>query len=206
MIQSTTFIHHNIVKHIVTDNITQNGTIVLSSNIYKPNGNLSVLLAIDSALFGEDKFFQNKSQLFKTFESWIWPFEKKFGLKLHFSTFKLFTPGENDSLFFTLEKLYEDIPWTPTYSVNDPNLNKNGADVLISIQEEYNTGRNHANAILGNALIFAYNQPAYWTTRQLIFIHELAHLFGAEHEAEGEVPNDWYGNASKSIMDYEDFL
>lgn len=204
MIPSSAILHYNIVKHTFLDTIAQNGTIISSANVYKPNGNLSALLAIDSALFGEDKFFQNKSQIFKTFKSWVWPFEKKFGIKLHFSTYHLFTPEENDSLFFTLEKLYEDIPWIPTYSVNDPNLDKNGVDILITIQEEYNTGRNHANAILGNALIFAYNQPAYWTTRQLIFIHELAHLFGATHESEGEVPDDWYGNASRSIMDYED--
>ncbi len=204
MVQSTDLINYNLVKYSIPDTIAQNDTVFLSSNIYRPNGNLSAQLAIDSALFGKDKFFKNKSQLLKKLKSWIWPFEKKFEIKLHFSTYHLFTPEENDSLFLTLEKLYVDIPWTPTYTVNDPNLDKNEADILIAIQEEYNTGRNHANAILGNALIFAYNQPAYWTTRQLIFIHELAHLFGGVHEAEGEVPTDWYGNASKSIMDYED--
>jgi hypothetical protein len=71
-------------------------------------------------------------------------------------------------------------------------------------QKEYNGGRNHANAILGNSFIVAHNQPASWTTPQLILLHELAHLFGGEHLTGGEVPQSWYGSAAYTILDYED--
>ncbi|MFX0087053.1 MAG: hypothetical protein ACFFAU_15450, partial [Candidatus Hodarchaeota archaeon] len=86
----------------------------------------------------------------------------------------------------------------------DPLLNTNGYDILVIYQKSYNSGNNHVNAIFGNALIIAHEQPATWTTRQLIFVHELGHLFGGEHDEDGNIPFDWYGSAERSIMDYGD--
>ncbi len=171
---------------------------------YEQNGNFSALLAIDSSLFGSNRFFPNFSYLINTFEYWVQPFETKFGVNLHFPTVQFFTPGVNDSLFETLDTLYTNLSWIPTYSLDDPHLDNNGYDILVAYQESYNGGRNHANALLGNALIIAHDQPLTWTTRQLILMHELCHLFGGEHDEDGEVDAEWYGNASRSILDYED--
>ena len=177
---------------------------ISSYSKYEPNGNISVLLTIDSSLYGSDRFFPNMSYLVETFEYWVQPFETRFGVNLHFSTVVFFTPGMNDSLFETLEILYTNLSWIPTYSLDDPNLTNNGYDILVAYQKSYNGGRNHANSLLGNALIIAHEQPLTWTTRQLILMHELCHLFGGEHDEDGNVPVEWYGNASRSILDYED--
>lgn len=173
------------------------------SNVYRPTGSMAALLALDASLLGPTNFFPNLSMVQQIFKAWITPFETKFGITIHIPRVWLFSPGKNDSLYDTLSKVYDELPWLPTSAVNSPGLDKNGYDILMVYQKEYNSGRNHVNAILGNSLIIAHNQPGSWTTPQLILLHELAHLFGGEHLAEGEVPRSWYGDASLTILDYE---
>lgn len=176
---------------------------ILPSHIYRPTGSIAALLALDDSLFGLGSFF-NRSTVQRLFKTWLTPFEKKFGINIHIAKIWLFTPDENDSLFDTMSAVQIDLPWLPTSTINSPDLEKNGYDILMIYQKEYNGGGNHANAILGNSFIIAHNQPGLWTTPQLMLLHELAHLFGGEHLEGGEVPKSWYGSAAYSILDYED--
>ncbi len=176
----------------------------LNFSKYESDGNFSALLLVDSSLIGIGNYFHNKNDAVNRFNSWCKPFENKLSVNLNFPIIKTFTPGINDSLWDTMDNLCDNIPWKKTFSRKDPNLSANGYDILVIYQKSYNSGNNHVNAIFGNALIISHEQPMTWTTKQLIFIHELGHLFGGEHDEEGNVPSDWYGSAARSIMDYGD--
>lgn len=173
-------------------------------NRYLPNGNSSVLIALDSKLLGPDKFFTDVNYTIEIFEGWVEPFEKKFNINFQIRNITTFTPALNDSLDDSLVKVPEQLSWTLSSGVADPKVNGNGYDMLIIYQEHYGLGRNRVNSIKGNALIIAHNQPLGWTSRQLILLHEIGHLFGALHDEYGVVPPLWYGSAEYSIMNYTD--
>ncbi|MHA2168001.1 MAG: M12 family metallo-peptidase, partial [Candidatus Hodarchaeales archaeon] len=173
-------------------------------NSYYPDGNISVLVAVDTHLLGEDELFIDFLDVKMTFESWMLPFETRFNNKFHVCNVTTFTPGEDDSLDVSIEKVANDLSWTFSSGVNDPSVNGNNYDFLIIFQEEYNTGQNRANAIYGNALIISHNQ--LWTSDQLILLHEIGHLFGGVHDENGSISPQSYGSASRSIMSYDDIL
>ena len=172
-------------------------------NRYYPDGNISVLVAVDTHLLGEDKYFYDYSSVKAKFEFWLKPFEKRFDIKFHVCGVTTFTPGENDSLDVSIVKVASDISWTFAEGVNDPLVNGNNYDLLIIFQEDYSEGHNRANAIYGNALIISYDQ--FWVSDQLILLHEVGHIFGGEHYEDGYIPPVWYGpNNSHTIMSYTD--
>jgi len=173
-------------------------------NRYLPNGNSSVLIALDSKLLGSEKFFTDVNHAIQIFETWVEPFEKKFDINIRIKNIATFTPASNDSLDNSLDKVPEQLSWTLSTSVADSKVNGNGYDWLIIYQEHYGLGRNRVNSIKGNALIIAHNQPLSWTSRQLILLHEIGHLFGALHDGNGVVSPSWYGSAEYSIMNYTD--
>ncbi len=174
-------------------------------NTYRPDGNSSVLLALDSGLYGEGKVFENESIAINIFERWLNPFENLFNITFHVRNVTLYTPGSNDSLDSSMSKVPSDLSWNLATSVTDPDINGNGYDWLIIYQENYLGGRNRANAIGGNALIISHNQPLSWTSRQLILLHEVGHIFTGEHLADGVIPEEWYGDrGDQSIMSYDD--
>ncbi|MHA1236160.1 MAG: hypothetical protein ACTSQ9_00690 [Candidatus Hodarchaeales archaeon] len=173
-------------------------------NSYYPDGNISVLVAVDTHLLGEDKFFNDYSSVKAVFEYWLIPFENRFNINFNVYDVKTFTPGENDSLDVSIGKVTSDLSWTFADGINDTLVNGNNYDFLIIYQKDYMGGRNQANAIFGNALIIAHNQIATWTTRQLILLHEVGHIFGGVHYADGVIPPEWYGSASHTIMSYDD--
>ncbi len=173
-------------------------------NNYYPDGNISILVAVDTHLLGEDKLFIDYSDVKITFEYWMRPFETRFNNKFHVCNVTTYTPGENDSLDVSIEKVANDISWTFSSGVSDPSVNGNNYDFLIIFQEKYNTGQNRVNAIYGNALIISHNQ--LWTSDQLILLHEIGHLFGGVHDVDGSISPQWYGLANKSIMSYDDIF
>lgn len=197
IIPSALFLPHKAILN--SDGVSS----ILPSHIYRPTGSIAALLALDDSLLGSGSF-SNRSTVQRLFKAWLVPFEKKFGIDIHIAKIWLFTPDENASLYDTMSAVQIDLPWLPTLTINSTDLEKNGYDILMIYQKEYNGGRNHVNAILGNSFIIAHNQPGSWTTPQLILLHELAHLFGGEHLEGGEVPRSWYGRAAYSILDYED--
>ena len=173
-------------------------------NRYLPNGNSSVLIALDSKLLGSEKFFTDVNYATQIFETWVEPFEKKFNINFHIKNITTFTPASNDSLDVILDKVTKQLSWNLSTSVTDPKVNGNGYDWLIIYQEFYGLKRNKVNSIKGNALIIAHDQLAGWTSRQLILLHEIGHLFGALHDGNGVVDQGLYGNAEYSIIDYTD--
>ncbi|MHA2174823.1 MAG: hypothetical protein ACXABI_08335 [Candidatus Hodarchaeales archaeon] len=176
-------------------------------NRYTEDTNISVMIAIDSQLVGEENFFSDLDYVKTVFNFWLIPFETKFNINFHVSNVVLYTPGENDNLSVSIVKVPEALSWELAENGQDENNNGNMYDFLIIYQKNYLGGRNRVNAIEGNALIIAHNQlppPLGWTSRQLILLHEVGHIFGAEHHAEGVIPGDWYGTANKSIMSYTD--
>lgn len=175
-------------------------------NRYLPNGNSSVLIALDSNLLGPEKFFTDGNHAIQIFETWVEPFEKRFNINFHIRNITTFTPALNDSLDDSLVKVPEQLSWNLSTYVADPKVNGNGYDWLIIYQEHYGLGRNRVNSIKGNALIIAHNQPLSWTSRQLILLHEIGHLFNAQHDGNGIVDPLWYGSAEYSIMNYTDLL
>ena len=170
---------------------TEQDMIFTEFNSYQPDGNISVLVAVDTNLLGEDEFFLDYSDVTLGFENWFIPFETRFDIDFHVCNVTTFTPDEDDSLDISIEKVANNLSWTFSTGVNDTLVNGNDYDFLIVFQEEYNTGRNRVNAIYGNALIISHNQ--LWTSDQLILLHEIGHLFGAIHYDEGYVPPEWYG-------------
>jgi hypothetical protein len=173
-------------------------------NEYFPDGNSSVLIAIDANLIGSDKYFIDFSDAVQVFEKWFEPFELCFNLDFHVKNVTTFTPTFNDSLDDSIVKVPEQLSWNLASSITDPNVNGNGYDWLLIYQEFYGLGRNRVNSVKGNALIIAHNQPLDWTSRQLILLHEIGHIFGAIHFEDGYVPSSWYGDAEYSIMNYTD--
>lgn len=168
------------------------------SNIYVPNGNLSVFLVLDT-------FYSSQTNnILIEFDEWVEPYERTFCIQFNFEKVSFYTPGLGESLWDSHERVIEEFNWKEATTPDDSNLDENGYDILIVFQEKYNTGQNHVNSILGNSLIISEEQSGSWTTPQFILIHELGHLFGGVHEAEGEIPKDWYGNANLSFMDYYD--
>ncbi|MHA1969882.1 MAG: hypothetical protein ACW964_19075 [Candidatus Hodarchaeales archaeon] len=175
-------------------------------NLYTPSGNSSVLIAIDSNLLGPDEYFENELTVIESFETWFQPFEKRFNIDFHVKNITTFSPTINDSLDDSIIKVPDQLGWNLSSKINDPLVNGNGYDWLILYQEYYGQGRNRVNAINGNALIIAHYQPLDWTSRQLILLHEIGHLFSAVHYDDGYVPPSWYGEAEYSIMNYTDLL
>ena len=189
--------------------IENDQNIILSDyNRYYEDGNISLLIAVDSQLVGEEKYFFNTEYVKTVFNYWLTPFETKFNIQFHVSKVVLYTPEPNDSLDISMVKVPELLSWNLAENQLDENNNGNMYDFLIIYQKEYNTGRNRVNSVEGNALIIAHNQPPHeltpWTSRQLILLHEVGHIFGGEHEAEGVIPEEWYGSATRSIMSYTD--
>ncbi|MHA2216523.1 MAG: hypothetical protein ACXACY_11330 [Candidatus Hodarchaeales archaeon] len=184
--------------------LTEQDIVPTEFNSYYPDGNISILVAVDTHLLGEDKLFFDYSDVKITFEHWMIPFETRFNNKFHVCNVTTFTPGENDSLTESIEKVARDLSWTFSSGVNDPLVNGNNYDFLVIFQEKYNGGYNQANAIYGNALIISHNQ--LWTSDQLILLHEVGHLFGGVHYSDGFIPYDWYGSANKTIMSYDDIF
>ncbi len=166
-------------------------------NQYRPNGNVSVLVALDSNLFGGNKTYARL-----LFDRWLVPFETKFGLSFHIQNITTFTPSADDDLWTSMDKVTQQLSWTRAVGVNDSRVQGNGYDWLFIYQENYQGGQNHANALFGNAFIIAHKQPVF--DRQLIFLHELGHLYGGEHDSDGNVSLSWYGEEEYSIMDYDD--
>ncbi|MHA2304746.1 MAG: hypothetical protein ACXACU_05075, partial [Candidatus Hodarchaeales archaeon] len=176
-------------------------------NLYTPSGNSSVLIAIDSNLLGPDEYFENDLTVIESFETWFQPFEKKFNIDFHVKNITTFSPTINDSLDDSIIKVPDQLGWNLSSKINDPLVNGNGHDWLIVYQEYYRQGRNRVNAINGNALIIAHYQPLDWTSRQLILLHEIGHLFGAVHFEDGFIPQSWYYEGeNKSIMSYDDLV
>ncbi|MFX0151994.1 MAG: hypothetical protein ACFFAJ_14485 [Candidatus Hodarchaeota archaeon] len=172
-------------------------------NGYFPDGNSSVLLAIDTNLMGEDKVFANESMAKNLFKFWLTPFEKRFNIAFNLGNITLFDPQE-DSLDTSIEKVAENLNWNFANGIEDPRVNGNGHDWLLIYQENWAGGQNRVNAIFGNTLIVSHIQPFDWTTNQLILLHELGHLYGGEHNLDGNVSQDWYVTTEYSIMDYGD--
>lgn len=180
--------------------------IITDYNRYKPNGTSTVLIVIDSNLIGEEKFFQNMGVVRMKFAEWLKPFEIKFGVKFVITGIQTFTPQEEDSLDDSFSKVPVEIGWQFSSGLDDPKVNGNGYDWLIIYQENYRGGQNQANAVYGNALIIAHNQPIQpnpWTSQQLILLHEVGHLFGGMHGAGGKVDPSWFGNETLSFMEYD---
>ena len=175
-------------------------------NQYYPDGNVSILLSMDRNLFGEGKYFSDENTVKNLFDFWLAPFGNRFDIKLQIKNVTFFTPGENDSLDISINKVADEIGWNMANSQEDPAVNGNNYDFLIIYQEYWRGGRNRANAIHGNALIVAHEQPLYLTTAPLMLIHEVGHIFGGEHYADGYIPPEWYGSANLSIMSYDDLF
>lgn len=176
-------------------------------NKYTTNGNSSVLIAIDSHLLGPEEYFRDELDVIEVFEYWFVPFEERFGIDFHVEKVTTFTPTLNDSLDDSISNVPDQIGWNFSTNLNDPLVNGNGYDWLIIYQEYYGQGRNRVNAVNGNALIIAHYQPLEWTSRQLILLHEIGHLFSAVHYENGYIPPSWYNgtfNATHSIMSYTD--
>ena len=173
-------------------------------NRYFPDGNISILLAIDNNLMGQGKYFNDSKSAQIMFNFWLTPFGKRVDINFQVKKVTAFIPGSKDSLDISIDKVATDLSWNMADSQDDPAVNGNNYDFLIIYQENYEGGRNRVNAILGNTLIIAHVQPGSWTSRQLILLHEVGHIFGAEHEANGTIPPEWYGSADSSIIDYDD--
>ncbi|WP_455142924.1 hypothetical protein [Candidatus Hodarchaeum mangrovi] len=173
-------------------------------NQYIPDGNSSVIIIIDSNLIGEGKYFADYSIAKSRFEMWLEPFENTFMIKFNIKNITEYTPGPEDSLYNSLDNVTRIFDWKLGSGIDDSNNEGNYYDWMIIYQEKYNGGRNHANSIWGNVLIISHNQPLNWVSQQLILLHEIGHIFGAEHQNEGEIPPDWYGGANYSLMSYQD--
>ncbi|MFW9905059.1 MAG: hypothetical protein ACFFFH_12045, partial [Candidatus Thorarchaeota archaeon] len=178
--------------------------VITSYNRYIPDGNCSVLVAIDSNLLGENNYYSSELLVQQIIKRWLKPFEDRFDLNFNVKNVTTFTPGENDNLDVSMEKIPEEISWRLAVGVDAENVEGNNYDWLFIYQENYLGGRNRANAINGNALIIAHNQPVF--DRQLIFLHEVGHIYGGAHNDKGEVNPDWYQGENYSIMDYEDLI
>lgn len=181
-----------------------NEPVITTFNQYIPDGNCSILVAIDTNLLGENNYFSSESMVQQIIKRWFKPFEDKFNLNFHVKNVTTFTPEENDSLDVSMQKVPEEISWKLAAGVDAENVEGNNYDWLFIYQENYLGGRNRVNAINGNALIIAHNQPVF--DRQLIFLHEVGHLYGGVHNSEGEVNPDWYQGENHSIMDYMDLI
>jgi hypothetical protein len=172
-------------------------------NRYLPDGNSSVLLAIDTDLMGDDNLFTNESMAYLLFKFWLAPFENRFNITFNLGNIILFDP-KDDSLDTSMVKVTQNLNWNLATGVDDSRVNGNGHDWLLIYQENYAGGQNRANAIFGNALIVSHYQPFGWTSNQLILLHEIGHLFGGIHDTDGNVSQDWYETTEYSIMDYVD--
>lgn len=172
-------------------------------NQYNTDGNSTVIIALDSSLFGEGKYFFNETMVYLLFKTWFYPFEKLFGVSFNIKNITTYVAGDN-SLDKSMGVVTQELNWKNASGIDDPNVNGNTYDWLLIYQANYNGGRNRANAIFGNALIISHNQPGGWTSNQLILIHEIAHIFGALHDEHGVVEKEWYGDAEYSIMNYTD--
>jgi hypothetical protein len=187
------------IQYMITKN-----PIITAYNQYIPDGNCSVLVALDSNLLGEGNYFSSELIVQQIIKNWFKPFEDRFNLNFHVKNVTTFTPREDDSLDVSMEKVPEEISWRLAAGVDAENVEGNGYDWLFIYQENYLGGQNRANAIYGNAFIIAHNQPVF--DRQLIFLHEVGHLFGGAHNNMGEVNPNWYQEEEYSIMDYEDVI
>ncbi len=191
----------NLFTSIETDNINLDITESIY-NKYSPNGNISILVAVDSHLLGTDKFFIDKPDVKYIFESWLTPLEKRFNISFHVLKVTAYTPSENDSLDTSIVKVANTLSWNFAETQDAPTVDGNNYDFLIIYQEEYWGGQNRANSVNGNALIIAHNQPFSWVSRQLILLHEVGHIFGATHQSGGIIPAEWFGSSELSMMDY----
>jgi hypothetical protein len=198
IIKSSSLLESSRIQHKIN-----NDWIETEFNRYFPDGNSSVLLAIDTNLIGDDKLFTNESVAKTLFKFWLTPFEKRFNIAFNLGNITLFDP-QDDSLDTSMEKVAQNINWNFATGVDDPRVNGNGHDWLLIYQMNYEGGRNRVNAIFGNALIVSHYQPLDWTTNQLILLHELGHLYGGEHDLDGNVSENWYKTTEYSIMDYGD--
>ncbi|MFX1514962.1 MAG: hypothetical protein ACFFC6_01545 [Promethearchaeota archaeon] len=185
-------------------NINISDPIITDYNRYIPDGNCSVLLALDTNLLGEENYFSSEQVAKQLFKSWLKPFEDRFGLNFHIMNVTPFTPGKNDNLTVSMEKIPIELSWNLAAGVNADDVEGNGYDWLLIYQKYYGGGRNQANAINGNALIIAHDQLIF--DRQLILLHEVGHLFGGVHDTEGNVNPNWYQGEVYSIMDYWDLI
>jgi hypothetical protein len=192
------------ILEVYNHNTTLDEWLETDYNRYSFDGNVSVLVAMDSNLLGSDKYFTDIPFVKSKFKIWFTPFEKRFMLSFHIQNVTTFTPLKEDSLWTSMEKVTGQLAWTRSSGINDSNVQGNHYDWLLIYQEHYRGGRNHANAVTGNALIIAHNQPGDWTSRQLILLHEIGHIFGGTHDSDGNVTSDWYGDEEFSLMDYGD--
>lgn len=173
-------------------------------NRHVPDGNSSVLIAMDSNLLGKNKIFGNETKAQEYLKVLLKPFEERFALCFHLKNTITYTPGKNDSLDDSMKKVIKELPWNLARDIDGKNVEGNSYDWLIIYQENYYGGHNRVNSINGNALIVAHNQPFF--DRQLILLHEVGHLFGGDHDEDGVVNASWYGEEEYSIMDYEDLI
>jgi hypothetical protein len=187
------------IKYLFT-----NEPVITPYNRYIPDGNCSVLVAVDSNLLGENNYFNSELLVQQIIKRWLKPFEDNFDLNFHIKNITTFTPEENDSLDVSMQKVPEEISWRLAVGADDENVEGNSYDWLFIYQENYLGGRNRANAINGNALIIAHNQPVF--DRQLIFLHEVGHIYGGVHDNTGNVNPEWYQGEEYSIMDYMDLI
>ena len=185
-------------------NVNISDPIITDYNRYIPDGNCSVLLALDTNLLGEENYFSSEHVAKQLFKSWLKPFEDRFSLNFHVMNVTTFTPGKNDNLTVSMEKIPIELSWNLAAGVNADDVEGNGYDWLLIYQKYYGGGRNQANAINGNALIIAHDQLIF--DRQLILLHEVGHLFGGVHDTEGNVNPNWYQGEVYSIMDYWDLI
>ncbi|PWI47722.1 hypothetical protein CEE45_10090 [Candidatus Heimdallarchaeota archaeon B3_Heim] len=194
---------------LIADERSENQADIIDSiyNRYSPNGNITILVAVDSNLIGTNKYFSDKTNAQAVFNGWLVPFEIRFNISFHVLNVTTFIPGEKDSLDISIIKVAEYLSWNFADTQDDPLVDGNKYDFLIIYQEKYEGGRNRANSVNGNALIIAHEQPGYpfsmWTSRQLILLHEVGHIFGGEHYDEGIIPPEWFGSSELSIMSYD---
>ncbi len=205
--------YSNSSVYFLTDNynsISIDNDVETEHKKYTPDGNSSVLIALDSHLLGPEEYFIDELDVIETFENWFVPFEERFGTNFHVKNVTTYTPTINDSLDDSMSNVPDQIGWKLSTNLNDPRVNGNGYDWLIIYQEYYGQGRNRVNAINGNTLIIAHYQLASWTSRQLILLHEISHLFSAVHYEDGYIPPSWYNgtlfNTTHSIMSYNDLI
>jgi hypothetical protein len=190
---------------LLIENKRTNEPLITTFNQYIPDGNCSVLVALDSNLLGKNNYFSSESIVQQIVKRWFKPFEDRFELAFHVKNITTFTPAENDSLDVSMEKVPEQISWKLSAGIDAENVEGNSFDWLFIYQENYVGGRNRANAVHGNAFIIAHNQPVF--DRQLIFLHEVGHLYGGVHDNDGNVDPDWYYDDEEySIMDYMDLM
>ena len=115
------------VEFVVTNDKTDT-----EYNRYIPDGSSSVLIALDSNLLGEGKYFSNELLAQQCFQTWLKPFENKFGMSFYVKNVTTFKPGENDSLYDSMEKVPDELHWKLAVNVDDKEVSGNGYDWTLA--------------------------------------------------------------------------